>query len=360
MGASLRLPVATVLVIASSFFLTVTQGSCGSGSSNTDPYVHVQFVTPSTGWIVGSRLLQTTDGGKSWRVIDKGGDGTIRSETIVDDLRRFQFINPDVGITWRGNVFKRTTDSGRTWAESFSIPPPNEYQLLAFYFLNAMEGWAAGRNVYYTDNGGRSWQQLAPTPTGDYQHQRRIRIDPESANYWPLLRFTTSKDGVMAKLDGMVFLTHDGGKSWQYVFEANTRLSDLFFSDNLDGWLVGNGGFVARTRDGGQTWVPIKTPANNDLIAVHFVNSNVGCAVGSKSTIVCTKDGGTTWTSASVKSLPATLPLLVSVSFADELNGWAVGGFGIESSSVLFPSSSNIVLTTKDGGLSWEPVNLSD
>jgi hypothetical protein len=46
------------------------------------------------------------------------------------------------------------------------------------------------------------------------------------------------------------------------------------------------------------------------------------------------------------------------MSFADELNGWAVGGFGIESSWGPISTSSNIVLTTKDGGQNWEPVNL--
>jgi len=225
--------------------------------------------------------------------------------------------------------------------------------------MSPREGWAAGKNVYYTDNGGRSWQELAQTPIGDYQHQRNLRIALELANFKPLLRFTTPKNGVMAKFDGMVQLTSDGGKSWQLVFEANTRLRDLFFySDNSHGWLVGDGGFAARTRDGGRTWESIKTPTSSNLIAVHFVNANAGCAVGVKSTVVCTKDGGLTWTISSVKSLPEPKPLLVSISFADELNGWAVGGWGVESSWGPLPNSSNLALTTKDGGNSWEQVKL--
>ena len=231
-------------------------------------------------------------------------------------------------------------------------------------YVVRLSGWSGARaatewSVYYTDDGGRSWQQLAQTPTGNYRHQRSIRISPELANYWPRLRFTTIKNGVMAKLDGMVFVTDDGGKTCQHVFEANIQLSDLSFSDNLNGWLVGKAGFVLRTRNGGRTWLPIKTPTNKDLIAVNFINSNVGCAVGSECRIVCTKDGGTTWTTPSVKALPNTPPLLVSASFADENNGWAVGGFGIESSWGLRPSSSNIVLHSKDGGDNWERVNLN-
>lgn len=357
MNTLLTLGAAIVVTITLCVALALSYLSCGPSSFNNDPYVQVQFVSSSTGWIVGSQLLQTTDGGKSWKVVHEGDNGTVISDTVVYDLHRFQFINPEVGVNWRGNVFRRTSDGGRSWGESFSAPTEKDSQWLSFFFLSPREGWAVGKNVYYTNNSGESWQRLAPIPTGDYWHQRRLGIDPELANYKPLLRFTTSKNGIMAKLDGMVQLTADGGETWQLVFEANTRLRDLFFSDNSNGWLVGDRGFVAHTRDGGRTWESLKPNTTNDLMAVHFVNSNAGCAVGVKSTIVCTKDGGVTWTSPKVKSFSDS-ELLVSISFADELNGWAVGGWGVESSWGLLPSSSNIALTTKDGGMSWEPVKL--
>lgn len=355
---SLKLQLVTALSIICGFGLTLSLASCSSDSNNADPYVHVQFVTSTVGWIVGPRLLQTTDGGKNWKIIQDGGSGTVASETVVDDLHRFQFINSEVGIAWDQDVIRRTSDGGRTWQESLSISADNEHQLASFFFLNTRQGWGAGKNVYYTSDGGQTWKRLAATPTGDYRHQREMRVAPELANYRPLIRFTTPKDGVMAKLDGMVHLTNDGGITWQYVFDAGKPLRDVFFYDGSHGWLVGNAGSVARTLDGGRTWTHVKTPTTNDLLAVHFINSKSGCAVGAKCTIVCTMDGGTTWNSASVKSPPEMPPLLVSVSFADELNGWAVGGFGMESSWGPIPARSNIALTTTDGGQTWEPVNL--
>lgn len=354
-----RLKLASIVTILCG--LALVPSSCSpSSSSDTYPYVRVEFVTPSIGWIVGSKLLQTTDGGKTWRIVREGGDGTFVSPTVVDSLHRFQFINQDVGLTIRNNVLRRTVDGGSTWQQTRSIATDDEHIRPSFFFISPTKGWMAGKHVYHTEDGGLSWQQMAATPTGDYWHQREISIAPGAADYEPLLWFNTANDGVMAKLDGMVQLTNDGGKTWQYVFDANAILSDVFFIDSSNGWIVGYDGFVARTQDGGRTWTRVQTPTSESLLSVHFINSNSGCAVGSNCTIICTKDGGTTWNSASVKSLPKTLPLLASVSFANELNGWAVGGLGHQHSydPLFFPSK--IALTTKDGGQTWEPVTLPD
>lgn len=152
----IRLEAAFAITVVLSLTLTFSNVASDSGSSN-DPYVHVQFVNSSTGWIFGSRLWQTTDGGKNWKVIHDGENGTVRSHTVVYDLHRFQFINPTVGVNWRGNTFTRTSDGGRTWEERFSIPPENEYQLLSFFFLSPTEGWAIGKTVHY----GQRWTELA-------------------------------------------------------------------------------------------------------------------------------------------------------------------------------------------------------
>ena len=351
-----RLLLPCSLLLVSAVGLSSVYSSCAS-SPTSDPYVKVQFVSPSTGWIVGSRLLHTRDGGKTWQVVQENGDGTVKSQTVVADLHRFQFINPEVGVTWLGNVFKRSTDRGQTWQDTFTIPPDKEYQWLSFFFLSPKEGWAAGKYVYYTDDGGKSWQQLGTSPVGDHRRQRQIGIDPEMANYQPVIRFTNAKHGLMVKLDGLVFLTEDGGKKWEQVFQIDQQLQDVFFSGVLDGWIVGNMGSVIHTRDGGHTWVPIQVPTKANLYSVAFVNSKAGCIVGSKSTVLCTKDAGFTWSLASIKGSQSPSELLVSVSFSDELHGWAVGGLGSENFSSMFSSPSNIVIATNDGGETWQAIN---
>lgn len=353
-----KVKIASVLPVSCVLGLTLAFTSCASRRPSHHPYLRVEFVTPSIGFIVGSELLQTIDGGKTWKIVRRGGDGTFRSPLIIESLHRFQFINQEVGITLGKEVLRRSSDGGSTWNDTFSIPMDHEYRRPSFFFISEKKGWVAGKQVYFTDDGGQNWERLSATPTGDYQHQQAIFISPDTADYQPLLWFNTPKDGVMAKLDGMVQLTKDGGRTWLYVFDAGQQLINVFFADSANGWIVGYHGYVARTRDGGHSWTRMTTPTSAALLSVHFINSNSGCAVGEKSTIICTKDGGTTWTFASVKSLPKMPPLLASVSFADELNGWAVGGFGSQHDLSFSWSPSKIALTTKDGGQTWEPVNL--
>ena len=62
------------------------------------PNVRVQFVNRDVGWIVGPRLLQTSDGGRTWKEIRSDGYGTLTSESIGFGHRQIQFITPASGV----------------------------------------------------------------------------------------------------------------------------------------------------------------------------------------------------------------------------------------------------------------------
>ena len=66
----------------------------------------------------------------------------------------------------------------------------------------------------------------------------------------------------------------------------------------------------------------------------------MGWAVGENGVILHTSDGGESWKDQT----SGTEETLRSVAFADEKNGWAVGGdFGVGA-----------ILRTSDGGETWE------
>jgi photosystem II stability/assembly factor-like uncharacterized protein len=323
-------------------------------SAVQSPNVEVQFVTPRVGWIVGPRLLQTTDSGQTWIEVRREGSGTLEAEDIFQGRNWVQFIDQEVGFSVGGSGIAKTSDGGRTWS-SIVVTDGKDQSLQSLFFLSRQEGWVVGAHVYYTSDGGNRWIRLSKTPAGDELRQRRIGIAPTYAINNPAVWFTSSKDGCMARLDGEVHCTNDGGSTWEIVWRVDNSITDLFFINNQDGWVVGHGGFMARTTDRGKTWSTIPIPVKADLTSVFFINEQIGCAVGYEGTILCTKDGGVTWKQASINGR-SNWPL-ASVTFSDEMHGWAVGGASDPMSPSL-SAPSNLILATEDGGQTWRRIRL--
>jgi photosystem II stability/assembly factor-like uncharacterized protein len=73
---------------------------------------------------------------------------------------------------------------------------------------------------------------------------------------------------------------------------------------------------------------------------VHFTDARIGCAVGERNTILTTPDGGASWEPQ--KSGTDRTNFFSGVHFADARTGWVVGERGT-------------ILATRDGGTTWEP-----
>jgi photosystem II stability/assembly factor-like uncharacterized protein len=327
---------------------------CCTDSRN--PNIKIQFVNSRAGWIVGARLLATTDGGRTWNVIRTEGFGTFDAEYIGYGHRSIQFIDSSTGVQLGGNVLAKTTDGGRTWSQRLTIPKSDGQDIpQSLFFLSPEVGWVVGKYVYQTSDGGRHWVSLAKTPVGDHQRQRSMRIAPSYADYMPAIWFSDPKNGLMVRLDGEVYFTNDGGKTWEMTWRVDKRITDMFFTNDREGWIVGDGGFMARTDDGGKTWITLSAHTKADLTSIFFFNRQLGWATGSNRTIIYTRDAGETWGTALIDGIPESTPL-ASISFVDSMHGWAVGG----NSDPMWPSlvaPSNIVLSTNDGGHTWRSID---
>jgi photosystem II stability/assembly factor-like uncharacterized protein len=223
----------------------------------------------------------------------------------------------------------------------------------SLFFLTPDVGWVVNEKVHRTTDGGRNWTRLSATPQGLEERQRAMRVAPTIANFIPALWFVDPQVGLMARLDGEVYRTNDGGTTWVKVWTVESRLTNIFFLNSQKGWLTGDRGFIARTLDGGMTWSKELAPTTADLTSAFFISEQTGWAVGTESTILYTRDGGLTWKHGSVSGLIGSPPL-ASVSFADEIHGWAVGGHGQGISLSPF-TPSNVILSTGDGGQTWKP-----
>jgi photosystem II stability/assembly factor-like uncharacterized protein len=141
---------------------------------------------------------------------------------------------------------------------------------------------------------------------------------------------------------------------------------------------VGLRGHILFSDDAGKTWAQANVPVSSDLTAVFFASPSEGWAVGHDGVVLNTKDSGATWTKQldgtktgklmldQYTALAATDPAneqfatfvadaqrmadegadkpFLDVWFANNKQGYIVGAFGM-------------FFQTKDGGVSWTPVN---
>ncbi len=149
-----------------------------------------------------------------------------------------------------------------------------------------------------------------------------------------------------------IFYTHNGGQSWQQawcdscLFTDGTRLSiyQVAMCDSMNGILTSFAHLLARTTDGGTTWrrIPDPTGKSSFYHLQCFNPSTYLLRTGGK--IFHTSDSGHTW-----KSYPAS-PRISHLSFTDPQHGWGVSS--LEDTTK--PGVTNTIYRTQDSGRTWD------
>jgi photosystem II stability/assembly factor-like uncharacterized protein len=114
-----------------------------------------------------------------------------------------------------------------------------------------------------------------------------------------------------------------------------------------DGQLVavGERGHALVSKDNGGSWTQGDVPTRALLTGVFMRDARLGWAVGHDEVVLRTRDGGLTW--ERVNHAPEKEKPLLGVWFADERKGLAVGAYGT-------------LLVTRDGGDTWQSRTLID
>jgi len=114
------------------------------------------------------------------------------------------------------------------------------------------------------------------------------------------VRFANENDGYIAGLGGVVLVSRDGGRNWEY---RETGLKQAIFSlFPEDGRViaVGEKGFVRVSENRGDTWArPAKGFPNvfTFMRDIWFApNSESGYIVGERGQVLHSTDGGQSWT----------------------------------------------------------------
>jgi photosystem II stability/assembly factor-like uncharacterized protein len=258
----------------------------------TDDLHNAFFVDDSHGWILAHQsgaVLHTTDGGASWKVQARLGEGFLESIHFVD--ARTGWICGDKGRLYR------TRNGGGSWElrglgegmvfYGVRFPDPKRG------FLVGLEVEAGRAVMFETGDGGDTWK-------------RREDLPPTRA-FADAVAFPSPSVGFAGGV-GPILATRDGGRTWKVSHEpAGGFVRDLFFLDERTGWAVGHNGLVLRTKNGGEAWETLPSFTRNRLRSVFFLDAKRGWIVGDATeadpgVLFETRDGGAVWSRVEINA----------------------------------------------------------
>ena len=247
------------------------------------------FQSPEIGWVKveqwnGKDLVQTVywthDGAKTWDqlpplplpngvVFFEGSDGVAgwqggaRLSTPPPRLPTAPGCISPADKSRLNPVVFHTSDAGHSWVQQ-SLPQTWGCPIRTLFFRTAQEGFAgAGHRLYYTLDGGADWR---------LSEFRSNCVGTEwVGNDWSepvFMFFLNERIGWLGSLDGFLFSTTDGGRSWCQlrgpggIASSRSGLGDfgsLYFDTPLHGLILEGDGKIYETRDAGSSWYPIVT-----------------------------------------------------------------------------------------------------
>ncbi len=207
----------------------------------------VAFLDSTTGLVAGDggELYRTTNGGSTWLPCAAPvGNIALRELKLIDAQHCYA-----VGDS---GVILMSQDAGLTWIRQNS---PVKDPLYGIDFVDGLHGWAVGGTGYWavegatgsllkTTDGGQTWTQI-PTPPEASCLGGVCALDPLHL--------------LIADPRGRVFLSTDGGESWQMKLDlmvGNIRRIALRFRGNRSSSIgfVGLYGLLYTSSDGGASW----------------------------------------------------------------------------------------------------------
>lgn len=319
--------------------------------SEETPY-GMSWLTPSSGYvIVQSVLKRTTDGGATWR--------QVHPRLERNPWGPVSFVSPDEGVgAWfpgggvmRHEVIARTTDGGETWRRiGTTVPRFTRVELLMHVTPDLIWAEVAGGRPYVfslirSEDGGRTWEVM-----------RRLGRTPATLSFpTPDVGFYAVRKRLNSPTGGeRLYSTTDGGETWRLVNESRT-LWGIDFVSPSEGWAVGQRGLLLHTEDAGESWAEMKLPVL-ELAGWDFVDATHGWA----EVRVCKRPRNET----SEQDCKRTQTLLLSTSdggLSWEVvrfpSGFALGELQFVDRNVGFGRTLDTDLyRTTDGGRTWQRV----
>jgi photosystem II stability/assembly factor-like uncharacterized protein len=214
---------------------------CGYPLANVEPHVRDIVFDPANPNILYAALqvgfiLKSTDGGESWRLLDKGLDADVHA-IVVDPQNTRRLFIASGGDSYRagqaaGRSLYKSNDGGESWSptamnfnEEYSVPlvmHPKDPKILYTALAHGSPGsWRrpTGAESYLlkTADGGENWQKLDGGPNeGGRNFTETLVIDEESPNQ--MYAGTRSGD---------IYASDDSGENWRKLDIKVPSISDM-------------------------------------------------------------------------------------------------------------------------------------
>ena len=336
----------------------------------------VQFLDKNVGWIMGedSLLLHTTDGGNNWNTdtLDYG----LHTNAYAWPWNQILFQDEEVGWLLVGyyspgnldidpeskGAFLKTTNGGKSWA----ILDSGDTKYSSIYFLNDSIGWLTTKSVndgtrfLHTNDGGKNWIFLSysadwreivfideqvglgliagyigKTTDGGVTWVYDEYLEPPGpGDGIKRIIMENETEGWCVGSTGFVLKTNDGGNSWKHIDKRLDiyygALNDVVFIDQNEGWIVGNQlldfpldtTIILHTTNGGDSWIRKQINIDEGLNRIIALN-NQELWTFSTSMLLKSTDGGQNWI---VNNLHPPSDIFRDMFFHDKLNFIVIAG----------------------------------
>ncbi len=249
-------------------------------------------------WIVGEKREEPS---KHIGIILKGTNGGEAWKTIYPDLpletppTPFYDIHvPGDGSGWIAaghGLVLQTTDGGGSW-RAYDVSSFSDH-FQSVWAQDVDNAWTCSDNsggVVHTTDGGASWHpnQPFPVPEGEYRLPD-LMSTPQFSRAIAALWASGFDNAYVALSEGRVGETTDRGENWSvYTIAPRGVWFRDVWSKGEHAWAVGTSGEIRYFRSGGQFWGKEGGDADYHLNDVEMLDdlSGYGWAVGTNGTIL--------------------------------------------------------------------------
>lgn len=247
---------------------------------HTDLAYHQAIATPAPGIAfatAGIEVIKSTDGGLNWSPVYSG----------TDDGQQVVFTDALHGYVNYSSFLAKTTDGGANWSQIFIAPfsATNTF-ITGMDFISTDEGWIVNSGtvdstVYHTTDGGNSWVAMLPTVGwADFA--------------W--VDFLDAQHGMAIDASGEVYLTTDGGLTWDLnVFAPDEAMKRAYYAAPDRAWVVYDDDKMYYSADSGLSWNAVTTPSHGGFLAMDRVNDSVSFACGAQGFVYKSTNDGLNW-----------------------------------------------------------------